>query len=85
MSDIAITFPTWTTPLLIAMLYWPVLLVAAIVLVGLAMVVRGWLRTALFGLATVASLPCLVLSVMGLVDAVDSASHAVSGRGPTRL
>jgi hypothetical protein len=74
MSDITITFPAWTTPLLIGLLYWPVLLVAALVLAGLGAIAHGWYRTALFGLATIALLPCLLLLAMDLVVGIDSIS-----------
>ena len=75
MSDIAITFPAWMTPLLMGVLYWPFLLSAAIVLTGLAIFVRGWLRVALFALAILMLLPCLTLPVVGVVNAINSASE----------
>ena len=74
MSDITISFPAWATPLLIGVLYWPVLLVAALGLAALGAIVRGWSRVALFGLATVALLPCILLLVMDLVAGIDSVS-----------
>jgi hypothetical protein len=74
MSDITITFPAWATPLLIGVLYWPVLLVAALGLAGLGAIVHGWFRAGLFGLATIALLPCLVLLALDLVAGIDSVS-----------
>lgn len=74
MSDITIAFPAWTTPLFIGVLYWPVLLVVALVLAGLGAIVHGWFRVALLGLATIALLPCLMLPAMDLVVAIESVS-----------
>ena len=61
MSDITITFPAWATPLLIGVLYWPVLLVAALGLAWLGAIVHGWFRAALFGLAAIAPSPATSL------------------------
>src|SRR5947209_6364641 len=74
MSDIPITFPVWMAPLLIAVLYWPVLLVAAVVLTGLGILVHGWRRAALFALATIVVLPCVGLLVVEVVSAAQSAA-----------
>ena len=74
MSDIGISFPAWMTPLLIGLLYWPLLVVAAAVLAGLAIFLRGWRRAGLLGLAGIATLPCLMVLGMDIVSAVHSAS-----------
>lgn len=74
MSDITITFPAWATPLLIGVLYWPVLLVAALGLAWLGTIVHGWFRAALFGLAAIAFLSCLMPLALDLVAGIDSVS-----------
>lgn len=76
MSDIGLSFPAWMIPLLIGVLYWPFLLVAGLVLVGMGIVVRGWFRIVLLGLAGVALLLCL----SGPVAYVVSEIHAVGER-----
>jgi len=76
MSDIGIDFPVWAAPLLIGLLYWPFLLVAAAILAGVAMLVHGWPRAGLFALATIAVLPCLMVLVMDAVSEV----HSIASR-----
>ena len=74
MSDIALSLPLWVAALMVGVLYWPLLLTMAAVLAGVAMLVRGWPRAGLFGLAATALLPCVLALVSVIVFEVESAA-----------
>jgi hypothetical protein len=74
MSDISINFPAWMTPVLIGLLYWPLLLAVAASLAGLGMCLRGRRRAAVLGLAGLVALPCMLVIAMDIASALHSAS-----------
>src|SRR3954451_3353478 len=74
MSDISINFPVWMTPVLIGLLYWPLLLAVAASLAGLAMFLRRRRRAAVLALAGLAALPCALVLAMDIASALHSAS-----------
>ena len=88
MSDISFSFPPWITPLLIGLLYWPLLLLAAAILAGLAMFLRGWRRAGLLALAGITVLPCLMVLGMDVVSGIEvncgAPSVCANPRDPVR-